>query len=174
MYQLATAGGVGINFHGGGYGWYTPVAGTVASGFTARPIFYGMLLFAEAGPGHLVEAHIEDQESAPLLNAYGLISNDAHSAVKAVVFNKHGDRGVHLTIESGSEATRARMLRLAAPRLDDTQDVTLGGNPVGASGAWDAAHEETRQVHEGTVAIELPPGSAALVSFRTGASSGAM
>jgi len=38
MYQLASAGGVGINFHGGGYGVYTPIAGTVASGFTARPI----------------------------------------------------------------------------------------------------------------------------------------
>ena len=29
MYQLAAAGGKGINFHGGGYGWYTPVAGTM-------------------------------------------------------------------------------------------------------------------------------------------------
>ncbi|HEY1809467.1 MAG TPA: hypothetical protein VGG42_12945, partial [Acidobacteriaceae bacterium] len=33
MYQLAQAGGEGINFHGGGYGWYTPIAGTREKGF---------------------------------------------------------------------------------------------------------------------------------------------
>lgn len=45
MYQLASVGGMGINFHGGGYGWYTPIAGTPQNGFLARPIYYGMLLF---------------------------------------------------------------------------------------------------------------------------------
>jgi hypothetical protein len=159
-----------INFHSGGYGWYTPIAGTVASGFEARPIFYGMLLFAEAGPGHLLDAQLEDQEKAPLLNAYGVINDgvEPRDTVKAVVFNKHADRAVHLTIESRGRATRARALRLSAPRLDDTTDVTLGNNPVGANGAWEAAHEEELPVHEGAAAIELPAGSAALVSFHIG------
>ena len=63
---------------------------------------------------------------------------------------------------------RARALRLSAPRLDDTQDVTLGSNPVGASGAWDAARAEELPVHGGTASIELPAGSAALVTFHLG------
>jgi hypothetical protein len=46
--------------------------------------------------------------------------------------------------------------------------VTLGNNPVGASGAWEAAREEELPVHEGAAAIELPAGSAALVSFHIG------
>lgn len=170
MYQLASAGGVGINLHGGGYGWYTPIAGTVASGFVARPIFYGMLLFAEAGPGHLVDARIDGQENAPLLNAYGVL-NDAvepQDTVKAVVFNKHADRAVQLAIDCGARATRARVLRLTAPRLDDTTDVTLGTNPVGGSGTWDAGREEELAVRDGAAAIELPAGSAALVSFHFG------
>lgn len=167
MYQLAAAGGVGINFHGGGYGWYTPIAGTVTSGFTARPIFHGMLLFAEAGPGYLIDAQLDNQDGAPLLNAYGVVNDD--STVRAIVFNKHADRAIHLTIESGGAAEQARALRLSAPRLDDTQDVTLGGNPVGASGAWEPAHLETLTVHEGAAALDLPAGSAALVSFHTSA-----
>ncbi len=170
MYQLASAGGVGINFHGGGYGWYTPIAGTLASGLTARPLFYGMLLFAEAGPGHLIEARVEGQERAPLLTAYGNL-NDAvvpQDMVKAVVFNKHADRTVHVAIEGVEGARWARVLRLAAPRLDDTQDVTLGTNPVGASGAWEAARAEELPVHNGGAAVELPPGSAALVNFHVG------
>ena len=167
MYQLAAAGGVGINFHGGGYGWYTPIAGTVASGFTARPIFHGMLLFAEAGPGYLIDAQLDNQDGAPLLNAYGVVNYD--STVRAVVFNKHADRAIHLTIESGGTAEQARALRLSAPRLDDTQDVTLGCNPVGASGAWEPAHLETLAIHDGAAALELPAGSAALVTFHNGA-----
>ncbi len=167
MYQLAAAGGVGINFHGGGYGWYTPIAGTVANGFTARPIYYGMLLFAEAGPGHLIDARLDNQDAAPLLKAYGVINDGEmpRGTVKAVLFNKHDDRSIQLTIDCGEQATRARALRLAAARLDDTQDVTLGENPVGGSGTWNAAPEEELPVHEGLAQIELPPGSAALVTF---------
>jgi len=167
MYQLAAAGGVGINFHGGGYGWYTPIAGTVADGFTARPLFYGMLLFAEVGAGRLIDAKIDSQADAPLLTAYGVASRAGRlDAVKAVVFNKHDDRAIHLTIESGQQAARAWALRLSAPRLDDTQDMTLGENPVGASGAWAAEHEEDLAVREGATKIALPPGSAAVVSFQ--------
>jgi len=168
MYQLASAGGVGINFHGGGYGWYTPIAGTVADGFTARPIYYGMLLFQQAGSGHLIGATLDQPDAAPLMNAYGLASQGGeHGTVKAMVFNKHEDRAVRLTIDSGSRAMRARGLRLASPRLDDTQDVTLGGNPVGASGSWEAHTEETLPLHEGAAVIDLPAGSAALVTFHS-------
>ncbi|HEY1808523.1 MAG TPA: hypothetical protein VGG42_08170 [Acidobacteriaceae bacterium] len=166
MYQLATAGGAGINFHGGGYGWYTPIAGTVPNGFLARPIYYGMLLFAEAGTGHLIDAQL-DHGQLPLLTAYGVVNDTAKgdSAVKALVFNKDAQRAVRLTVDSGGGAARARALRLIAPRLDDTTDVTLGMNPVGSSGAWNAGHEEELPVHNGAASLELPAGSAALVSI---------
>ncbi len=167
MYQLATAGGVGINFHGGGYGWYTPIAGTVRDGFTARPLYYGMLLFAEAGPGHLIDASLENQQDAPLLTAYGLVNDEegATGALKAVVFNKHADRAVRLATEVLGGARMASVMRLGAPRLDDTQDVTLGADPVGASGFWNMARVDWMDVLNGTATIEMPAGSAALVSF---------
>jgi hypothetical protein len=166
MYQLATAGGVGINFHGGGYGWYTPIAGTVPNGFLARPIYYGMLLFEQAGPGHLIEARL-DQQDLPQLTAYGIVNegSEDNGAARAVVFNKDADRAIHLTVESGGSASRATALRLIAPRLDDTTDVTLGRNPMGPSGAWDPASPEELPVRNGTAAIEVPPGSAVLVRF---------
>jgi hypothetical protein len=46
MYQLAAQGGIGINFHGGGFGWYTPIAGTPQKGLEACLIYYGVLMFA--------------------------------------------------------------------------------------------------------------------------------
>ncbi len=163
IYQLAAAGGTGINFHGGGYGWYTPVAGTPASGFLARPLYYGMLLFAQAGPGTLVAADLDDATAAPLLNAYGLKS--ANGAMKAAIFNKHADRDVALTIDSGTRATFASVLRLSAPRLNDTADTTFGGAPVGASGAWSPAISEKMKARNGTVTLTMPKASGALVTF---------
>lgn len=163
MYQLASAGGMGINFHGGGYGWYTPIAGTRDDGFLARPIYYGMLLFAQAGAGRLVETTVDQREQAPLLTVYGLQGNSG--AIRIAAFNKHSDRSLRLAIDAGQRAGRATALRLHAPRVDDTTDATFGGAPVGASGAWSAATEATLSMDNGVAVIELPAASAALISF---------
>jgi hypothetical protein len=165
MYQLATAGGTGINFHGGGYGWYTPIAGTQENGFLARPIYYGMLLFAQAGAGQLVESRLDHPELAPLLTAYGLRGNAG--AIKVAAFNKNLDRSVRLTVDPGQRAKRATAQRLHAPRVDDTTDTTFAGAPVGAGGAWSAAREEMLPLENGAAALDLPAASAALFTFES-------
>lgn len=160
MYQLADAGGMGINFHGGGYGWYTPIAGTKTDGFIARPIYYGMLMFEQAGPGQLMQTQIDGIEQAPLFTAYALRSEG--SQIKAVLFNKNLDRRVRVNLDGGRGA---KVLRLHAPRVDDTTDVTFGGSPVGANGAWSVAWEETAASQNGGVTIEMPAASAALIAL---------
>jgi hypothetical protein len=164
MYQLAQAGGDGINFHGGGFGWYTPIAGTREKGFTARPIYYGMLLFEQAGPGRLVDARLDFQQEVPLLTAYALRGNDG--GIKAVVFNKHQDRSVSLTIDSGQRHGGATALRLSAPGIEAASNVTLGGAQVDASGKWKAEQEQKLERSGNGVTLDLPPASAALVTFR--------
>ena len=163
MYQLASAGGMGINFHGGGYGWYTPIAGTREDGFLARPIYYGMLLFAQAGAGQLVETTLEGVEQAPLLTAYGIRGDTG--VMKVAAFNKNLDRSVRLLIDPGQNARGASVLRLHAPRVDDTTDVTFGGSPVGAIGAWSAARVQKVNVENRIAVVELPAASGALVTF---------
>lgn len=165
MYQLAFEGGMGINFHGGGYGWYTPIAGTRDDGFVARPIYYGMLLFAEAGAGQLMQATLDGDEQSPLLTAYALRSTDGK--IKLALFNKNVDRRVSLIVSGVNGMQRSKTFRLHAPRVEDTTDVTFGGAPVGAAGAWSAARQENAAVENGTCAIDLPPASGALVTFET-------
>jgi len=165
MYQLSTAGGMGINFHGGGYGWYTPIAGVPQDGFLARPVYYGMLLFAQAGSGQLIEGALDHPEQSPLLTAYALRGHDG--SIKVAIFNKNLNYDVRLVIDPGLHAQRATALRLHAPRVDDTTDTTFGGAPVGAGGAWSAAHEETLTVENGTATVELPEASAALIIFHS-------
>ncbi|HEY1660116.1 MAG TPA: hypothetical protein VGG14_17325 [Candidatus Sulfotelmatobacter sp.] len=162
MYQLATQGGAGINFHSGGYGWYTPIAGTPAHGFLARPLYYGMLLFAEAGAGQLIEAQLDGLELAPLLTAYGLRGSVGN--IKAAIFNKNLDRTVQLTINAHGKY--ASVLRLYSPRIDDTTDVTLGGATVGSNGNWSPLQEEKILAQNGSVVFGMPTASAALLTFQ--------
>jgi hypothetical protein len=164
MYRLAAAGGMGINFHGGGYGWYTPIAGSPQHGFIARPIYYGMLLFAEAGAGHLIESTLDASgETGATLSAYGLQSDAG--VTRVAIFNKHGDQPVLMTLQAGQKAERATVIRLYAPRMEDTVDTTLGAAQVNSSGAWAAAREDTLTVKNGETVIELPAASAALVTL---------
>lgn len=149
MYQLAEQGGIGINFHGGGYGWYTPIAGARQKGFESRPIYYGMLMFAEAGPGQLVQCTLSEPQPDDLVAAYALKTD---AGLKTVVFNKSADAGLRLEIDPGQRAQRATINLLHAPKLDSTTGVGL---------------DRVKQVlpRNGLFEIELPAASAGLVSF---------
>lgn len=161
MYRLAQAGATGVNFHGGGYGWYTPVAGTADSGFVARPIYYGMLLFAAAGAGRLVMTELDGVTDGSL-TAFGLKSRDG--ALKAVVLNRNLDADVTLAVDApGLRMTS--VMRLLAPRPDDRTDVTFGGSVVGNDGAWMPAVTQTRAARQGVVTLRMPRASGALLTL---------
>ena len=44
MLDFASLGCAGVNLHGGGSGYYTPIAGSLAAGFVRRPEYFGMEL----------------------------------------------------------------------------------------------------------------------------------
>jgi Glycosyl hydrolase family 79, N-terminal domain len=165
MYQLATAGGIGINFHGGGFGWYTPIAGTQDKGFEARPIYYGMLLFAQAGAGQLVENKLSEPQPEDEVAAYSL---KTPSGLKTILFNKNPNSALRVEIDPGQRAQRAAMLQLTAPHLDSTSGVTLGGSAVEVTDAhadWSASAQPALRAKHGVFAVDLPAASAALISF---------
>jgi len=158
MYRLAAAGGEGINFHGGGEGWYTPIAGTPRTGFTARPLYYAMLLFAMAGPGTLIDVEF-DNGQVPQVSAYGL--KGADGAIKAVVLNK-SDADVTLAVDAAASVS---VLRLCAPSLDDKANTRLGGARVGADGAFAPAAPEKIASRDGRLTVAMPRASGALLAF---------
>ena len=160
MYQLAQAGAIGVNFHGGGYGWYTPVAGTRGNGFVARPAYYGMLLFAVAGAGRLVMTELQGADGS--LAAYCLKTPDG--TLKLVLLNKSLDRDATLTVAVPGVKS-ASVLRLIAPRPDDTTDVTFGGAVVGNDGAWTPTVAESPAARRGSVTLSVPRASGALVTL---------
>jgi hypothetical protein len=158
MYRMAWAGAVGVNFHGGRYGWYSPIAGTRDAGYAARPLYYGVLMFAEAGPGQLVPITLGNATSAPLFNAYALKAIDG--SLKLILVNKHADLDVSIIVAAKSGA---HVQRLLAPRLDDVESTTFGGTPVSAAGAWSPTANEIVRSRAGVAVLPVPRASAALV-----------
>jgi hypothetical protein len=160
MYRLAQAGAMGINFHGGGYGWYTPVAGTRADGFVARPEYYGMLVFAAAGAGRLLATEMVGATNGSLA-AYALEAGDG--ALKLIILNKSISADVTLAVDVPGAKT-ASLMRLVAPRPDDATDVTFGGSVVGNDGAWMPQVKENLTATEGLLTLRMPKASGALVT----------
>jgi hypothetical protein len=161
MAELAAAGVEGVNFHGGGRGPYTPISGSRADGFAARPLYYGMLLFTEAGSGALVACAFDGSGSAPPMSAFAV--KHASGTLSVLLFNK-GDTDSVLSIDAGRPMRVERVLRLTAPSLDATDGVTLGGASIGANAAWSPGLADLHATHAEKIA--LPAASAALIGLR--------
>ena len=81
MFQIAAAGGAGINFHAGVDNHrpdddkaYTPIARTLVGRYRAMPLYYGMLTFASVARGALVRVRLEPSRAE--LSAFAVRADD--------------------------------------------------------------------------------------------------
>jgi hypothetical protein len=117
MLQCAARGWAGVNLHGGGNGYYTPIAGAPSTGFTRRPEYFGMR-FAQ----HFVSAEVV---SATLNNASPLIDVFVFKRgrkFELALINKT-DSAFHCTLPAGVLA--APRLILSGPAIDAKEGVHL-------------------------------------------------
>lgn len=56
LLQFAASGCAGINLHGGGDGFYTPIAGNLGAGFVRRPEYFGMKLVKQFAGATMVQS----------------------------------------------------------------------------------------------------------------------
>jgi hypothetical protein len=138
--QIAQAGYIGVNLHGGGNGLYTPIAGDTPQGFTARPVYYGMLLAQHFAGSTFVEATLSQQTDPQNVTAFA--ARDG-SRWKAAIFNK---AAAPVTVKiGGMPGKMAEVQWLQAPAIDSHTGVTLGGCAVGGAGEF--APKTQAQVH---------------------------
>jgi hypothetical protein len=116
MLNFASFGCAGVNLHGGGSGYYTPIAGSLATGFVRRPEFFGMELAK-----HFVGATLLQSTLEPVSDK-----------LRAYVARKAGRRLVLVTNKSGQSVTIQAPLRrarrqslLAGPAIRATEGVML-------------------------------------------------
>jgi len=162
MFQIAAAGGAGINFHGGDDKVYTPIAGGGSRPFRAQPLYYGMLLFVEACRGRLLPTQITPGSG----DLAAFAAREGH-ALRVALINKAPSQSQCVALDPGRRVRDATVIRLAGPSPDATAGVTFGGTVVDAFGGWVPAHREPVRIAHREIALDLPATSAALVTLRT-------
>ncbi len=166
MLQVAQAGYIGVNLHGGGSGLYTPIAGSLEEGFSARPVYYGMLLAEHFAGSTFVNASLSSQ--ATVQNVTGFAAAGHHTgtpAWKLALFNKAPDP---VTIQitglprTGAKADVTLMHGLA---IDAKEGVTFGGSAVGSDGSFSPKPQLTVTMQHGVGAFALPAYTAAYIEL---------
>lgn len=168
MFQVAAAGGAGVNFHAGVDNHhpdddkaYTPIARTSVGRYRAMPLYYGMLTFASVARGALVRAHLEPSHAE--LSTFAVRAGDG--SLRICLINKDADRRARVKVNPNKNVANATILRLAGPRLDSTTDVTLGGATVDENGSWTPGLDEARDVDGSEVVFEVAASSAAVITL---------
>jgi hypothetical protein len=160
MLSVAAAGGSGVNLHGGGEGMYTPIAGSMERGFSARPIYYGMLVAREFLGSNLLETDLDSGGCD--VNAY---ASSAASGLRVVVINRDAvPVSVQLRVQHLGGRGVGNVWRLQAPSLSSVTGVTLAGASVTPDGLFTPSRREALAFHDGESVLHLDSHSAALVT----------
>jgi hypothetical protein len=162
MLQVAQGGYIGVNLHGGGNGLYTPIAGSLEEGFSARPVYYGMLLAERFAGSSFVSTSLSAQSATQ--NVTGFASS-AGQDWKLAIFNKapepvsiqidglpHGKAEAHVTLMHG----------LA---IDAKEGVTFGGSAVDPDGSFSPQPQLAVTMRRGGGVLPLPAYTAAYIEL---------
>ena len=116
MLNFAALGCAGVNLHGGGNGFYTPIAGSLVKGFVRRPEYFGMELAKEFVGATLVRSTLEC--SSDEVRAY---AGEKNGAQLLTVINK--------TEQAAAIKTPMRRVKeqwlLSGPAIDAKEGVAL-------------------------------------------------
>jgi hypothetical protein len=116
MLRFAQRGWIGVNWHGGGNGHYSPIVGAPSTGFTRRPEYYG-IQFAQLMTGAtFIPATLAG--ASRFVTAYAL---QAGRAKRVAIINKDL---VPATVTLPAPAGRSAML-LTGPARDARDGTTL-------------------------------------------------
>jgi hypothetical protein len=169
MLTSAQNGAAGVNFHGGGPGQdgpagftYTPIDETTSKVTGAKPVYYGMLLVAQAGTGDLLTTSTQ----AGSLNVEAFAVALADGGTNLVVVNADAATGLALTVDLGGPAGAATAIYLLGPKIDATTGLTLAGAAVSPAGEWSPQPPYAVHAAGGKLTLVVPAASAVLVRAR--------
>jgi hypothetical protein len=157
--QMASLGCVGVNLHGGANGYYSPIVGSIESGFTARPEYYGLML-AQQFAGRSLHGTTLDAHGANV-TAYAAAAEGA--TVLVAVLNKDSRDLEMMIAESPAGFKRATVECLEASAIDAKNGVTLNGLAVTSAEQFQARLGEPLKLNSGKLSIRIPAYSAMLL-----------
>jgi len=189
MLEMAALGGKGVNFHGGSGKeiaasvgdklpgvrnaadekiarlgtFYSPFAGNRSEGFSARPLFYAMMMVEQFANTRLIATAFEARGA----NATAYAAKTA-DGLRIALFNKEPSADFEIEIDLNTAARGATLWRLTGPRLDAISGIALAGAQIAPGSAdWQPATVETVRVAGRSLTVSLPRASAALIFARS-------
>lgn len=135
--------------------FYTPIAGSRQTGFTARPVFYGMKFAMALADGHMCPVQLP--VSGARATGYAADFPDGHT--RFVFINKDSHQPLTLSLRTHSHAV---LWRLDAPSLTAISGITLAGAILGEH-PFHPKHVQHLTNSHGILDIQLPAASAAAV-----------
>ena len=162
MLQVAQAGYIGVNLHGGGVGLYTPIAGSLEEGFMARPVYYGMLLAEHFAGSTFSSSSLSAQSGTQ--NVTGFAASKGRDW-KLALFNKAPDQ-VSISISGLPHAkAKADVTLMHGLAIDAKEGVTFGASSVGQDGSFSPKPQLTLTLQRGEGSLALPAYTAAYIEL---------
>jgi hypothetical protein len=116
MLDFASLGCAGVNLHGGGSGFYTPIAGSLAAGFERRPEYFGMELIKPFAGATLIRSTLD----CPNDRVRAYTARNAKSTVVIVINKSAQPAALRTTLHHAH-----RQWLLTGPAIDEKQSATL-------------------------------------------------
>ena len=162
LFDIAERGAAGINFHTiFGLNGYTAIAydkKTVK--YSARPLYYSLLLFKDAGHGKILPA---ETKSAANVTAHATLGDD--KKIRIVVINKDINQAAVTTINTGTSRTAGTVARLIGKSPSEKEGITYSGMSVTTEGKLTTSQVETIKGSAGKFEITLPACSASVLTI---------
>ncbi len=158
MLQLAAAGWLGINFHGGSAGMaYSPIVFDADHRATACPLYQGMAFFAAAGARRMLPVRL-----SPLDGLRGYAMRTGDGGMRVALTNKDLTRTARVAIATDVDRPALRRLAGAAPGAG-----LAAGDPQAAtrvSRDW-RRPLDTAAPRDAAFTVAVPPCSAVLIDL---------
>ena len=140
---------------------YTPIADDSGAVIEARPEYYGLLLFALAGTGTLLETQL----SAGNVDATAYAVRTPSGGLNVILVNKDSLQNLTLTIRANQTIQTASMQIMTGPSLAALSGVTIQGATMNPDGTFAPASPVTLTPAGGQTTCFIPALSAALISI---------
>lgn len=114
MLHFASRGIAGVNLHGGGNGWYSPIVGSPSAGFERRPEFFGIQFAQQFAGTTLLQTNFQCTNDR--VTAWAARAGREGGVVLALINKTNSPAAIHVAGAPAQHRWHARLL--SAPSLD--------------------------------------------------------